>query len=124
MSIALGDAATLTRWTADIVVLGGDVRRVGDAIALARRTLAIVRQNVGWAVAYNLVAIPLAAGGLVSPLAASIGMAVSSLVVVANASRLAMGEAAGKASALPDASRKAEALPTRLTDSAEALPQH
>jgi len=50
-----------------------------------------VRENVGWAVAYNVVAIPLAAVGLVSPFAASIGMAVSSLVVVGNALRLAKG---------------------------------
>jgi Cu2+-exporting ATPase len=88
VSIALGDAATLTRWTADIVVLGDDVRRVGDAFVIARRTLAVVRQNVAWAVAYNVVAIPLAAAGLVSPLAASVGMAASSLVVVGNALRL------------------------------------
>jgi len=91
VSIAMGDAAALTRWTADIVVLGDDVRRIGDAFAIARRTLAIVRENVGWAVAYNVVAIPLAAVGLVSPFAASIGMAVSSLVVVGNALRLAKG---------------------------------
>jgi Cu2+-exporting ATPase len=89
VSIALGDAAALTRWTADIVVLGDDVTRVGDAFRIARRTLAIVRQNIGWAIAYNAVAVPLAAAGLVSPFAASIGMAVSSLVVVANAMRLA-----------------------------------
>lgn len=89
VSIALGDAAALTRWTADIVVLGDDVTEVGRAIATARRTLAIVRENLGWAIAYNAIAIPLAATGLVSPLAASIGMSVSSLAVVANALRLA-----------------------------------
>jgi Cu2+-exporting ATPase len=88
VSIALGDAATLTRWTAGIVVLGDDVRRVGEAFAIARRTLRVVRQNIAWAVAYNVLAIPLAAAGLVSPLAASIGMAASSLVVVGNALRL------------------------------------
>jgi len=89
VSIALGDAAALTRWTADIVVLGDDVRAIGDAFAIARRTFRIVRQNVAWAIAYNVVAIPLAAAGLVSPLAASLGMSVSSLVVVGNALRLA-----------------------------------
>jgi Cu2+-exporting ATPase len=88
VSIALGDAASLTRWTADIVVLGDKVRVVGEAFAIARRTLRIVRQNLGWAVAYNVLAVPLAAAGLVSPLAASIGMAASSLVVVGNAMRL------------------------------------
>ncbi|MFO1310752.1 MAG: heavy metal translocating P-type ATPase [Burkholderiales bacterium] len=91
VSMALGDAAALTRWTADIVVLGGDVREVGRVQATARRTLAIVRENLGWAIAYNALAIPLAASGLVSPLVASVGMSVSSLVVVANALRLAKG---------------------------------
>ena len=89
VSMALGDAAALTRWTADIVVLGGDVREVGQVQHTARRTLAIVRENLAWAIAYNVVAIPLAAAGLLSPLVASVGMSVSSLVVVANALRLA-----------------------------------
>ncbi|MFO1302251.1 MAG: heavy metal translocating P-type ATPase [Burkholderiales bacterium] len=89
VSMALGDAAALTRWTADVVVLGGDVREVARVQRTARRTRAIVRENLGWAIAYNLVAIPLAATGLVSPLVASVGMSLSSLVVVANALRLA-----------------------------------
>jgi Cu2+-exporting ATPase len=91
VSIAMGEAAALTRWTADVVVLGDDVARVLDAFAIARRTLAIMHQNVAWAVAYNVIAIPLAAAGLVTPLQASIGMALSSLIVVANALRLARG---------------------------------
>jgi Cu2+-exporting ATPase len=95
VSIALGDAATLTRWTADIVVLGDEVRRVGEAFVMARRTLRVVRQNLAWAIAYNVLAIPLAAAGLVSPFAASIGMAVSSLVVVGNALRLSRSSPSG-----------------------------
>ncbi len=88
VSIALGDAAALTRWTADIVVLGGDVREIGHVQRIARRTRAIVRENLAWAFAYNVIAIPLAAAGLVSPLVASAGMSLSSLAVVANALRL------------------------------------
>ena len=88
-------AATLTRWTADIVVLGDEVRRAGEAFVIARRTLRIVRQNLAWAIAYNVLAIPLAVAGLVSPFAASIGMAASSLVVVGNALRLSRSSPSG-----------------------------
>jgi len=91
VSIAMGEASALAQWTADIVVLGQDIENVGFAFVMARRTFAVIRQNLGWAIGYNLVAIPLAATGHVSPLVASIGMSVSSLVVVANALRLMRG---------------------------------
>jgi len=71
-----------------------DLRVVPAAIALARRTLAIMRQNLGWAVAYNFTAFPLAALGLIPPWAAAIGMSASSLLVVFNAMRLRGGETA------------------------------
>ena len=89
VSIALGSAATLTRWTADVVVLGEDLARVAFAADAARRTFRVIRQNLAWAALYNVVAIPLAAAGHLSPLAAALGMSVSSLAVVANAWRLA-----------------------------------
>jgi Cu2+-exporting ATPase len=88
VSIALGNAATLTQWTADVVVLGGDLERVAVALRAARRTFRVIRQNLGWALAYNIVAIPLAVSDHLSPLAAAVGMSVSSLVVVGNAWRL------------------------------------
>jgi Cu2+-exporting ATPase len=88
VSISLGSAAALTQWTADIVVLGEDVERIADAIAEARRTFRVIVQNLVWAFAYNVVAIPLAATGHLTPLAAALGMSVSSLLVVGNALRL------------------------------------
>jgi len=88
VSIALGNAATLTQWTADAVVLGGDLTRISFALRAARQTFRVIRQNLGWALAYNIVAIPLAASDHLSPLAAAVGMSVSSLVVVGNAWRL------------------------------------
>jgi len=88
VSIALGNAAALTQWTADAVVLGGDLARVAYALRAARRTFRVIRQNLGWALAYNIVAIPLAITDHLSPLAAAAGMSVSSLVVVGNAWRL------------------------------------
>jgi len=59
------------------------------ALRLARRTRAIVRQNLAWALGYNIVAVPLAAAGLVTPWVAALGMALSSLIVTVNALRLA-----------------------------------
>jgi Cu2+-exporting ATPase len=94
VSLSFGSAATLTQWTADVVVLGDDLQRIGDAIVCARRTFRVIRQNLAWALAYNLVAIPLAATGHLTPLAATLGMSLSSLLVVANALRLLRGDAA------------------------------
>jgi Cu2+-exporting ATPase len=88
VSIALGNAATLTQWTADVVVIGGDLARVAFAFRAARRTFRVIRENLGWALVYNVVAIPLAVTDHLSPLAAAVGMSVSSLVVVGNAWRL------------------------------------
>ena len=88
VSLTLGSAATLAQWTADAVVLGEDLMRIAFALRAARRTFRVIRQNVGWALVYNAVAIPLAASGHLSPLAAAIGMSASSLVVVGNAWRL------------------------------------
>ena len=62
--------------------------RIPAAIGLARRTQRIIRQNFAWAVGYNLLALPLAIAGQVTPAVAALGMAVSSLIVTANALRL------------------------------------
>lgn len=88
VSLSLGSAATLTQWTADVVVLGDDLARFAEAIGRARKAFRVIRQNLLWALAYNLIAIPMAASGQVSPLAAAVGMSCSSLLVVANSLRL------------------------------------
>ena len=89
VSITLGSATPLAQWTADIVVLGDDLSRVADAIVHARRTYRVIRENLVWAFAYNLVAVPAAAFGFVTPLVAALGMSASSLMVVGNALRVA-----------------------------------
>ncbi len=95
VSISLGSATPLAQWTADVVILADDLALVAVAIRHARRTLAVVRQNLGWAFVYNAVAIPAAAFGWVTPLVAAVGMSLSSLVVVLNALRVARIDAAG-----------------------------
>jgi len=92
VSLSFGSAATLTQWTADVIVADDEPLRVAEAIARARQTSRVIRQNLAWAFGYNLVAIPLAATGQLTPLAAALGMSVSSLLVVANALRLARVE--------------------------------
>ena len=81
----------LARSQGDIVLLSGDLRHVASAVALCRRTMRIVRQNLTWAFAYNFLAIPLAMIGWVTPWMAGIGMSASSLLVVLNALRLRRG---------------------------------
>jgi Cu2+-exporting ATPase len=91
VSIAMGGGADLARANADVVLLGNDLRALPQGLALARRTVRIVRQNLAWAFAYNLLAIPLAMAGWVTPWMAGIGMSASSLLVVLNALRLQRG---------------------------------
>ena len=88
VSLAMAGGTDLAQTSADMVVLGDDLGRVSAAFATARQTMKIIRQNLAWAAGYNAIAVPLAMAGLVTPLAAGIGMALSSLVVVLNALRL------------------------------------
>ncbi|WP_296891633.1 heavy metal translocating P-type ATPase [Thiobacillus sp.] len=89
VSIAMGEGADVAQAAADMIMLGSRLGTLADGIALARKTQRIIRENLGWALAYNLVAIPAAALGHVTPWIAGIGMSVSSLLVVLNALRLA-----------------------------------
>ncbi|WP_228720783.1 heavy metal translocating P-type ATPase [Nitrogeniibacter mangrovi] len=88
VSVAMGEGTELARTQADVVLLGGKLVALGDGIAMAKRTFAIVRQNLIWAFGYNVIAIPLAVAGWVTPWMAGIGMSASSLLVVLNALRL------------------------------------
>ena len=88
VSIAMGDATDLARIHADSILLSGNLETLVSALHIARRTRRIIRQNLSWALLYNLSALPLAAAGWVPPWAAAIGMSASSLLVVINALRL------------------------------------
>ena len=88
VSIAMDKGAALAQRAADLVMTGPTLARIPAAIDVARRTRRVIRQNFGWALGYNLLAVPLAASGLVTPWIAALGMAGSSLVVTLNALRL------------------------------------
>lgn len=87
VSIAMGHGALAAREAADAVVVSGRPSGVLDLARVARRTRAIMSQNMTWAVAYNAASIPLAIAGWMPPWAAGLGMAGSSLLVILNAQR-------------------------------------
>jgi Cu+-exporting ATPase len=95
LGIALGAGADIAREAGDVTLLRDDLAGVAAALALARRTMRIIRQNLFWAFAYNTLGIPVAAGvlypftgWLLSPVLASAAMALSSITVVTNSLRL------------------------------------
>ncbi|GMQ88854.1 MAG: heavy metal translocating P-type ATPase [Gammaproteobacteria bacterium] len=88
VSLAMGSGTQLAHASADMVLLSEQLPHLVTAIRTSRRTLAVIRQNLAWALVYNLVALPLAAAGWIAPWMAAIGMSTSSLVVVINALRL------------------------------------
>lgn len=102
VSLAMGSGTQLAHASADMVLLSEQLPHLVDGVRTARRTLAIIRQNLAWALLYNLLALPAAAAGYVPPWLAAIGMSLSSLLVVLNALRLRRGrETSGAADATP-----------------------
>ncbi len=88
VSIAMSGGTNLAQTSADMVLMQDSMNRLPIAVVVARKALRIIRQNITWAIAYNAIALPLAAAGLVAPWVAAIGMSFSSLLVVLNALRL------------------------------------
>ncbi|WP_048439375.1 cation-translocating P-type ATPase [Caenimonas sp. SL110] len=89
-SVAMGQGAPLAQARADFTVPGGQLTAIPQLLRLARRTRRVVRQNLAWAAIYNAVCVPLAVIGAMPPWLAGLGMAASSLLVVANSARLSV----------------------------------
>lgn len=92
VSIAMGGGSHLARAQADLVLLSENLEHLSRGFFVARRAVRIIRQNLVWSFVYNLVALPLAMSGFVTPWMAGIGMSGSSLLVVLNSLRLQKSE--------------------------------
>ena len=95
VGIAIGTGTDIAIESADIVLLGGDISKAASAIKISKRTFRIIKQNLFWAFAYNVICIPVAAGllhvfsgPLLSPMFAAAAMSLSSVTVVSNSLRL------------------------------------
>jgi Cu2+-exporting ATPase len=88
VGIALAGSSELAQARSDIVLAGDRLDAIAPARSIARQTVAVIKQNHHWALAYNFTAIPLAALGFVPPWLAALGMSLSSLVVVLNLQRI------------------------------------
>jgi len=88
VGIAMGSGTDVSIAGADIVLMSSELERVLEASELSRRTLTTIRQNIALSVLYNLVMVPLAMAGVVTPLIAAVSMPLSSLAVIGNSARL------------------------------------
>src|SRR3954468_21079802 len=88
LGLAVGSGADVAIEASDLTMVSGDLRAVPDAIRLSRATLRTIHQNLAWAFAYNVAALPLAAAGVLSPVIAAAAMGLSSVSVVGHALRL------------------------------------
>ena len=88
ISIAMSGASQLAKINADCILLAPQLNRIAALFDSAKKTRAVIRENLLWALLYNTIALPLAAAGLIAPWLAAIGMSASSLLVTGNALRL------------------------------------
>lgn len=94
VSMTVSGASELANSTADFIITGKSLKYLDYILDTAGRTRAIIRQNLLWALAYNLTAVPFAAAGMIVPWMAALGMSLSSLLVVLNSGRLARRKSA------------------------------
>lgn len=89
VAVAMGRGSALAQTSADLILVRDSLEQLPELVRVARRAQRIVRQNLAWAIGYNLAALPLAALGYVPAWLAAIGMSLSSVLVVLNAARVA-----------------------------------
>ena len=87
VSFAMGSGADAAQLKADVVLMNNSLEGISQTLQVARRAMRLVRQNIAWALAYNAIAVPLAAAGWIGPWEAALAMGASSLTVLANALR-------------------------------------
>ncbi|MDH3320070.1 MAG: heavy metal translocating P-type ATPase [Betaproteobacteria bacterium] len=104
-SVAMGAGADVAQMQADVVLTADRLGALQDLLEISRRAMRLVRQNLGWALAYNALALPAAALGWIGPWEAALGMSASSFIVVLNALRPLAKEAKWKASPSSSPSR-------------------
>ncbi|AWL11955.1 Cu(2+)-exporting ATPase [Saliniradius amylolyticus] len=92
ISVAVGGASDLAKNAADVILVGRSLTALPDLLELARRCRNKIRQNIAWALGYNLLAMPLAVAGILTPWMGVIGMSASSIIVVVNSVRLLTGD--------------------------------
>ena len=88
IAIAMGNGADITIGVSDVVLLDEKPASIYESYMLSRRTYGAVKENLGFSLLYNVVAVPLAVMGFVTPLVAALSMSLSSLVVVGNSLRI------------------------------------
>ena len=88
ISVAMGKGAPISQARSDMVLISNDLRDLSYAVRITSKSLSLIRQNLGWAVLYNVIAIPAAMAGILAPWHAAIGMSLSSVIVVVNSLRI------------------------------------
>ena len=88
VSVAVGNASDLAKNAADVILLNPDLASLLHVISMAKRTKNKIKQNIAWALSYNILVLPFAIGGYLTPWMAALGMSISSIIVVYNSTRL------------------------------------
>lgn len=88
IGISLGDSTDIAKQSADVILMSSQIKKVEEALLLGRKTYRTIKQNLFWALAYNVVAIPIAGMGFLSPMVGALSMAFSDVVVIGNSLRL------------------------------------
>jgi Cu2+-exporting ATPase len=91
VSVAMGQGAPITQARSDVLLLSNRLPDFAYAVKMCQRSMRLIKENLAWAVAYNLLAIPAAVTGFIQPWHAAVGMTLSSLIVVGNSLRLLIG---------------------------------